>query len=146
MVLSSLGILACDCKSGLTFSVPPPPTRSPSLCFLCLVPLLAPVLPNPWAVLAGISMNQSLLSSHIYGAVSEAKPQRLMRLIWVSSNASGKAPASLGGGDQHELLRRVGAHFIYYDAIIKRSKFSAWFRALFTGRDSQRKKDVIKRK
>jgi len=39
--------------------------------------------------LAGISMNQSLLSSHIYEAVSEAKPQQLMRLMCVSSNASG---------------------------------------------------------
>lgn len=40
-------------------------------------------------------MNQSLLSSHIYEAVGEAKPQRLMKLMWVSSSASGKALASL---------------------------------------------------
>lgn len=36
-------------------------------------------------------MNQSLLSSHVYKAVSEVKPHHL----WVSSDASGKTPASL---------------------------------------------------
>lgn len=49
-------------------------------------------------------MNQSLLSSRIFEAVSEAKPQRLMGLMWVSSGTAAKAAAS-----QHELLWRAGA-------------------------------------
>ncbi len=51
MVLSSL---ASQCVTAnlvqLSQSLPSPPTHSLSLCFLCLFPLLVPVLPNPWAV------------------------------------------------------------------------------------------------
>lgn len=90
------GISVCDCKSGTTFSVSPLPSHSFSITLFSLsLPSAGACSAKSLGSLAGISMNQSLLSSHIYEAVSEAKPQRLMRLMWVSSNASGKALASL---------------------------------------------------
>lgn len=103
------GISACDCKSGVTFPVSPLSSHSFSVTLFCL-PLSSAGACSAKSLgsLAGISMNQSLLSSHIYEGVSGAKPQRLMRLMWVSSSASGKALA-FSGGDQHEPLWRVRA-------------------------------------
>ncbi len=60
-------------------------------------------------------MNQSLLSSHIYEAVSEAKPQRLMKLMWVSISASSKGTHP-SGEDRQELLWRVGAQTSFITA------------------------------
>lgn len=90
------GISACDYKSAVTFSVSSLPSHSFSVTLFCLsLSSAGACSAKSLGGLAGISMNQSLLSSHIYKAVSEAKPQHLMRLMWVSSNASGKALASL---------------------------------------------------
>lgn len=57
-----------------------------------------------------------------------------MRLMWVSSNASGKALASLVEISVSHSGELESSDFIYYRAIIKSSKFSAWFGVLFTGR------------
>lgn len=84
------GISACDCKSGVTLSVTLLASHSFSITLFCLSPSPA-CSAKSLGSLAGISMNQSPLSSHIYEAVSEVKPHHLMKLMWVSSNASGKS-------------------------------------------------------
>lgn len=72
------------------------------------------------------SMDQSLLSSHIY----EVKPWRLMRWMWLSSNAAGEAQWCRSAS---ATLESWSSDFIYYYAIIKNSQFSAWF-SVSTGR------------
>lgn len=83
------GTSACVWKSGVTFLVSPLPLI---LCHFVLSARACSA--KSLDSMAGISLNQSILSSYIYEAVSEVKPQH-MRLMWVSCNASGKALASL---------------------------------------------------
>lgn len=127
------GITACDCKSAVTFSVSRLLSYSLSITLFSLsLSSAGGCSAKSLGSLAGISMNQSLLSSHIYEAVSEAKPQRLMRLMWVSSDAAGKTHSPLCWRSASATLESWSLDFIYYCAIIKGSTFSAWHRVLFT--------------